>query len=260
MGEIHPLISLDDRSRIPSRSPESRCLTFPEKIPLKRVDDPHQLCYKEIMRTTLKILFCILCLASPAAATSIYDNGTPDLAGSWPSDFSFQDQAADNFVLSPESTVISGVNWWGIYVPNNSAWPADFAIRIFEDDGNKPAVYPIYETIVDGGIGPIATGDLVDGGWDLYAYSAPIAPVTLSAGVSYWLSIVDRKAEPGSWNWATSSLSGGSRKRDLDGEPWNTPMSREFAFNLEGQPIPEPATIALFTLGLIALAGIRKKL
>lgn len=73
----------------------------------------------------------------PAAAdVIIFDNGD-SFINSLPSDYSFPNQFADDFVLQPGASTITGIRWYGIYL-DDRATTDDFIIRIFEDNGGKP--------------------------------------------------------------------------------------------------------------------------
>lgn len=101
-----------------------------------------------------------------------------------------------------------------------------------------------------------ATEALLNGATQ-YHYSLDIAPLTLSAGTTYWISIVNNS--PGfwfeaAWYWA-SSAGGTSYYRGSDAINWQTYSGASMGFYLLGPVVvPEPASMSLVGLGLAALA------
>ena len=192
----------------------------------------------------------------------IFDNGGPDgeVGAAW-SDFDQPQQTADDFVLS-EGQTITDVHFWGIYAFGNTPTePDDFTIRIFPDDGGKPAIDPLHEFLV-GDIGRTDTG-LDDtpstSGSDIYEYWTIIPDTSLTAGVTHWLSIVNNTAADtdDNWGWSPSSTPGNNFFRNADEIAWTNTTGSELAFNLTG--IPEPSALVLGAMGLLSMVSLRRR-
>ena len=212
------------------------------------------------------VLLGLLPLAQTAQGdTVIYDNGVPDLATAWASDFDLPSQMADDFVLQPGANTITDVHWWGLYASNIDPWPLldTFTLRFYEDAGGGPAVVPFYDVP----IGPVVrtNGGREIVGYTLYEYGVQIPELTLNAGTTYYLSIVNNtQGLADDWFWAQSAGTGADWHRVSDGASW-TPLSTELAFNLTGPSsnvrgvVPEPASLTLLGIGIAGLALRRNR-
>jgi hypothetical protein len=220
-------------------------------------------------------MFCFWLLFGVGAATGdaavIFDNGSPDWFDGHGSDFDvfntgFHAQIADDFSLQPGSGAITGITWWGDYSPTQTPQPLDsFTIRIFSDAGGTAALNPL-ETLSINGLTRTATGQKLAGKFDVYEYTATVAPVALSPNTPYWLSIVNDTSvdSDDGWYWATSSwLVGNGLIRNWgDGTAWRSIITRdgaEEAFQLTSgdAATPEPSSLILFGIGFVGF-GLRR--
>lgn len=187
-------------------------------------------------------IFLLAVLAFPAFAALLVDNGNPDpQAGAVASNLANHDpeyefQSADDFTLS-SSAMITRIRWWGVYQgPNLPLDPEEFTLRIFADAGGSPASTPLVEL-------PLThilrkKTDVVTSGYDVYEYTAILAPpLNLDAG-TYWISIVanvDSEEVGTDWLWALSSATSGNfQARVNDAAPWEPLHAFALAFEIEG--------------------------
>ena len=201
-----------------------------------------------------------------ASAAIIYDNGVPDLRTASFSDFSpladdNPQQLADNFLLQPGATTITTVQWFGAYAPGNTPPATDnFTIRIFEDDGGLPMVNHLHQFQVGNTVNREDTFARLFNFFPVFKYESDIAPITLTASTTYWLSVINNTSQDLSddWGWATAAPFGvNDAFRDFDGDPWVLDQSTpaQFAFRLRDDTltaVPIPSSMLLFGT---ALAG-----
>lgn len=103
-------------------------------------------------------------------------------------------ELADDFKLLSGASTITDIHWWGVYGNTNTPGNDPFSIRIFGVVGGRPGIEPLNEldyfslNRVDTGVD---IADELDAGFDVFAYSVEISPLTLEANTAYWLSIVN---------------------------------------------------------------------
>lgn len=215
----------------------------------------------------LVALAVIVATALPAGAAIIYHNGTPNEQGAHLSDFdgnlfvAFAEHAND-FQLQPWAATITDIHWWGAYAQSNTPGVDDFTIRIYGDNGGSPNLTSLFELTnltvsrVDSNLNiPTQTSA------DVYFYSVDIAPIALTPNTTYWISIINDTTSDTNddWYWADSvEFFGNARYRLVDGGAWSA-ASYDSAFYLTGPVVPEPASLTMVGLGLLALAGFRNR-
>jgi hypothetical protein len=194
------------------------------------------------MKQIVLILSLAALAAWPVSAGELFDNGAPNpVAGAVASNFAGHDpeyefQSADDFYLASASSILQ-VRWWGLYQGSNIPLAPDlFTLRIFADVGGAPATTPLIELSLKR-VRRAATG-LVSAGYEVYEYTAVLAPSVTLAASTYWLSIVndaDTEIVGTDWLWVLSdSSSGNFVARVNDAAPWEPLHPFSLAFELKG--------------------------
>ena len=214
------------------------------------------------MRSLAKTLiaFTMLGFGTGAGASVIFDNGIVANNG-FVSDPSFAGTpkfSADDFKLAAGANIITDVHWTGLYAFSNTPLTDNFTLQFFNNAGGFPALTPFISLAVN----PTRTDTGRDAaGSDIFAYDVDIAPLTLAADTTFWLSIVnDTSNDPDdNWFWGIRDASGNGAVRDAPGGPWTT-LGAGYEFQLTGQQVAEPSAPALLALGLIGLVLVRRRL
>jgi len=181
------------------------------------------------------------------------DGGTP--LGAYTGGFNPQ-QVAEDFQLQQDAAV-ADFHWWGV---QGNSLPNDFRLTFYNDTGSgAPQVAP-FATVDIGDVSGTDTGLDSNLGTSILKYDAVFAPLSLSAGTTYWLSITNQisatDANDG-WYWITS-VEGDSSFYFDNGSGWTfTNFTPGMAFQVTG--VPAPASAALFGIGLAALGVARRR-
>jgi hypothetical protein len=164
---------------------------------------------------------------------------------------------ADNFTLAQQSDITT-IRFWGSSenfvfddLSNFSAWD----IYFYDSSFNVLA----WDQIAKAGFTITPTGNNNSGGGIEYMFELATSGLSLNAG-DYRMHIGSINNAPGDdgWIWSLAAGDGQLYGNLFDGNGWGT-AADDLAFELEGNPVPEPASMAAFGLGLAALAARRRR-
>jgi hypothetical protein len=161
-------------------------------------------------------------------------------------------RTADDFVIA-ERAFIHEIDWWGQHAPPSSGLD-DFTFSFYADAGGLPGS-PLLQTRGSVIAMPHAT---ISG---LTDYQAILdSPFGTQRGVKYWLSIFN--ASPGAaWRWNNSIIGNEASVQSFipPGNEWFHVNGSDIdaSFRLQGDAVPEPASMGLWLLSL-AIAFCRR--
>jgi hypothetical protein len=171
----------------------------------------------------------------------------------------FQPQEiAENFQLQQDSAV-ADFHWWGA---QGGSYTNDFSLTFYNDTGSGAPEATPFATVDIGDVSGTDSGLVTDQGASILKYDAVFAPLYLSAGTTYWLSITNQISAGNvsdGWYWARSVEGDGGFYADI-GNGWfatGDGGGDGLAFQVTG--VPAPASVALFGIGLEALGVARRK-
>jgi hypothetical protein len=161
--------------------------------------------------------FAILLWAVPfslTAQTIVFDNGVGGATGiddalqsdadPLPENNNMVEIAADDFSVA-KNTLITNVQWVGLYAVSNTPAVDNFVIRIYTDK-NGPSGTPLATFEVGNNVNRTDSGQNFQLLLDVFEYSAEINFVA-NAGTTYWLSIDARSFADNNDTWFWGSLS-----------------------------------------------------
>jgi len=86
----------------------------------------------------------------------------------------------------------------------------------------------------------------------------PSSAILLGSGIRYWLVASPGASDTGlSWAWNNTGSTGVSLQTNNLGNWSQNPLSTLSAFDVQGDPTPEPASIVLYSIGILAIGGLR---
>lgn len=206
---------------------------------------------------------------SGAQASVIYDNGPPGTSDGY--NF-YYGGSADAFVL-PQADVVDGVNFWGYSTAIGGADLASIGWGIFSDASGAPGL------LLDTGVAtatPVDTSTTISGYPDFKIYDVrfSLPSIGLSAG-TYWLALNSGPlgSSEGFYDcafdgigycesgWIFTDALNPLGQYAVDGYgPANSPGPDWGVFAPFGNAfqilVPEPSTLALFCMALLALGGL----
>jgi len=211
----------------------------------------------------ISALSLALATASARADTVVYNGGAPNQGGTTYAESTLSFVAAMNFTLPSGVSSVSDANWWGGCYPSTTCGSSpDFVLSFYQDSGTNSGPGTLITSFDVGGANQTATGNLIGGSFDEYAYSATFAPVLLTPGTEYWFGITGTTGAGQFGVEQTSSAPAGSQLYTLgiySSTVWHLEVEQG-AFELTA--VPEPSTWAMMLLGFagIGYAGYRKRL
>jgi hypothetical protein len=212
------------------------------------------------------ILFVGLLLAFPQRATAqvLFNNGAPDYQNV------FGTPAANDFALASSATLSSFDVWIALSGSSGPATTTDeFFWAVLRDADGSPG-----STLANGiadAVGAITADDCCPSLYHTYRFNVSLGDISLGAG-TYWLELL---LFNGGEYWATSSSTGNQFVSDFPAIVGYDPVTQaaiyaspnfylspsEGAFLINGSvtATPEPATLTLTSVGLIATAIISRR-
>jgi len=218
---------------------------------------------------TLKALYLaglmglgILVLSPAWASPVIYSQpsdfpvGTVFASQNDPGGFGAIATAYDDFTL-PGAAIVDDVHWQGGYFnPGTQGAITAFTITFWSDNAGQPGVALLAETI-PGTANETFVGNQLFG--PIYNYSVNLTvPFLATGGTQYWLSIVPTMTLPPQWGWHTGTGGDGFAFQDFFATRSRLP-NVDFAYALTGTAVPEPASLGLVGLGILALTACLRR-
>ncbi len=180
-----------------------------------------------LLAITLLFAASIQCLT---AQTIVFDNGVGGASGiddalqsdsdPLPENGNSIEIAADDFSVAVD-TLITNVEWAGLYAISNTPMVDDFLIRIYADN-DGPSGTPLASFAVGNNVNRVATGIDFMFILEIFEYSAEIKFEAV-ANETYWLSIDAQSFADNNdtWFWGSLSTTGNAHMSSDVGTTWN---------------------------------------
>ncbi len=206
-----------------------------------------------------------LAAAPLSFAATVYNNGAPTLG--YGTNMS-GNVVAEDFSLAA-STTISNIRFWSIQ-SSAADYLGSVYWAVYNEVGGAPGTALFGNTAV--ATTASATGRSTGFGYAEYVFDVDVADFTLGAG-NYWLGLANNPlgpANPTEMLWSTTASAIGSESKYFDSTFGWTDAGTNLAFALDGTGVvvpppppptgvPEPATLALVGLALLAARVARRK-
>lgn len=206
------------------------------------------------------LAFTCASAATTATASVIYDNNAVPTTGGYSDSDRFGGiYGAHTFTLLPGANTITGFIWSGFYDAGTLPPSDQFTIEIYADSGGVPDLAPLHTFAVGNAVNRTDLGMSLNGRPN-QGYSASIAPLTLTPGNVYWLSIFNNSG-PGladDWAWAMQNVGGTAAYRFGATSAWSNSTARQ-DFQIIGTPVPEPTSMLLLGSGVATLWISRRR-